>query len=145
MPFCKLAFLEDSLVNYNSICVCLSSSSSTYCCNTPIIFVFWLPVPAKLLGEEIIASVIGETAPLFSKMISDFNLLIYDFKESKFPVESSFIETLLTLIILTFLAKIRVDLVSCAETQLGLILAITWVFELPPSESLSKKVNFESR
>ena len=50
----------------------------------------------------------------------------------------------LVLIILTFLAKIRVDLVSEADTQLGLILAMTWVLEFPPRESLRKCVSFES-
>ena len=45
---------------------------------------------------------------------------------------------------LTFLANIRVDLVSRDEIKLGLTLAIKWVLELPPRESLSKNVSFES-
>lgn len=53
-------------------------------------------------------------------------------------------ETLFTLISFTFLANIRVDLVSNEEIMLGLMLAIRWVLEFPPSESFNKNVNLES-
>lgn len=136
------------LLNSTSSFVCFSSSSSTYC---------WSTLTILLLDDELLTGTIllfeisrldlfKSVDPLFFKtMIYDFNLLISAFRDSRFPEESSFIEALFTFMSFTFLANISVDLVSWAETQLGLILAIKWVFEFPPSESFSKNVSFESR
>lgn len=83
--------------------------------------------------------------PFLSNIFYDLNLLIYALSDSRFPDASSLIETLFTFISLTFLANIRVDFVSRDDIKLGLIFAIKWVFELPPRESFSKNVSFESR
>lgn len=53
----------------------------------------------------------GRALPFLRRRFYERSLRISDFRDSRFPEASSFIDTLLTLMSLTFLANMSVDLV----------------------------------